>query len=147
MKSKECSGCGNSLDAHNDGIELWGSWFCSSCFIGNATKLHKELTADDIKLLRQIGRELAGFLPPELLEMVIIGFLKRAQGLKDSALRLEVSRCIGEIQRLTAFATFQQIMKLLKVWQGTFEDFVQNQEAEIRDKIKKLTDLEPEGGT
>ena len=141
MPDKACSACGASLDAHNDGLELWGSWFCSSCFIGNATRLRKELTEDDIKLLRQIGRELAGFLPPELLEMVLVGFHKRTKG-QDTPAPLEVSRCVGEIQRLTAFATFQQIMKLLKTWQGSFTELIESQEAEIREKIKRLTDFD-----
>lgn len=139
---KKCSGCGNTLDDHNAGVELWGSWFCSGCFIGNATKLHKELTPEDVALLRTIGKELAGFLPADLLEMILIGFYRRSSGKKDVPEAIELSRCVGELQRLTAFACFRQVLNLLKTWQGTFTEFVEQQEAEIREKVKKLTDLE-----
>ena len=142
QQPKNCAGCGNPLDAHNEGIELWGSWFCSKCFLSNAAKTHRELTDDDIVLIRQIGKELAGFLPPDLLEMVLVGFHKRTTGTDKRPSEAELSRCISEIQRLTAFATFRQILNLLKTWEHSFTEFVQNQEAELREKVKRLTDLE-----
>jgi hypothetical protein len=139
---RECSGCGNPLDAHNEGIELWGSWFCSACFIGHSAKLHKELTADDIALLKTIGRELSGFLPPDVLEMVLVGFYKRATGNPAPPPAAELARCVGEIQRLAAFSTFRKVLNLLKTWHGTFTEFVEQQEAEIRESVKRLTELE-----
>lgn len=129
------------MDAHNEGIELWGSTFCSACFIANAAKTHREFTAEDVALLRRMGKELAGFLPPDLLEMILVGFHKRSKDL-DRPPEDELSRCIGEIQRLTAFATFRQILSLMKTWQTSVNEIVENQEAEIREKIKRLTDLE-----
>lgn len=141
-KQPKCAGCGNALDAHNEGIELWGSTFCSTCFITNASKTHREFTADDIEILRRLGKELAGFLPPDLLEMILVGFHKRATGKAERPPEEELSRCVGEIQRLTAFATFRQILNLMKTWQSSVNELVENQESEIRDKIKRLTDLE-----
>lgn len=141
-KQPNCAGCGDPLDAHNEAIELWGSWFCSNCFFKSAVKSHKELTDDDIALIRRIGKELAGFLPPDLIEMVLVGFHKRTTGTDKRPPEAELSRCISEIQRLTAFATFRQVLNLLKTWQHSFTEFVENQEAELREKVKRLTDLE-----
>lgn len=140
-KQPKCSACGNPLDAHNEGIELWGSTFCSICFITNASKTNREFTPEDVIILRKMGKELAGFLPPDLLEMILVGFHKRSKGL-DRPAEEELSRCVGEIQRLTAFATFRQVLNLMKTWQSSVNDLVENQEAEIRDKIKRLTELE-----
>lgn len=141
---KKCSGCEAPLEARNEGVELWGAWFCSACFIANAAKTHRELTPDDVAMLRRIGRELAGFLPQDLLDMVLAGFAKRvlAAGKLEGA---ELARAVGEVQRLAAFACFRQIMNLLKNWQGEFNAFVDGQEAEIRDKIRRLTDFEGDG--
>lgn len=141
-QDKKCSACGNPLDAHNEGIELWGSVFCSNCFISNAAKTHREFTKDDVEILRRLGKELAGFLPPDLLEMILVGFHKRSTGSQGRPPEDELTRCIGEIQRITAFATFRQVLNLMKTWQSSVNDLVENQEAEIRDKIKRLTDLE-----
>ena len=138
-EAKKCSACDVALDSRSDGVELWGTWFCSGCFISNSSKTHKELTPDDIVLLRRIGRELAGFLPQDLLEMILVGFYKRS---RDGLQPGELARCVGEIQRLSAFACFRQIMNLLKNWQGEFNSFVEGQEAEIRDKIRRLTDFD-----
>jgi hypothetical protein len=142
VKQPKCSGCDASLDAHNEGIELWGSRFCAKCFITNAAKTHRDFTPDDLIILRRMGKELAGFLPPDLLEMIVVGFYKRSTGTDGRPPEEEVSRCVGEIQRLTAFATFRQILNLMKTWQSSVNELVENQEAEIRDKIKRLTDLE-----
>lgn len=136
---KNCSACDAPLEARNEGVELWGAWFCSACFIGNAAKTHKELSPDDIQLLRRIGRELAGFLPQDLLEMILVGFHSRTRDKLDPG---ELARCVGEVQRLSAFACFRQIMNLLKNWQSEFNSFVDGQEAEIREKIRRLTDFE-----
>jgi hypothetical protein len=89
-----------------------------------------------------MGKELAGFLPPDLLEMILVGSYKRSTGKNERPPEEELSRCIGEIQRLTAFATFRQILNLMKTWQSSVNEIVENQEAEIREKIKHLTDLE-----
>lgn len=138
---KKCSACDAPLEARNEGVELWGSWFCSACFISNAAKTHRELTPDDIAALHRIGRELAGFLPQDLLEMVMTGYGKRvlAAGQVQPG---ELARCVGEVQRLAAFACFRQIMNLLKNWQSEFNGFVDGQEADIREKIRRLTDFE-----
>lgn len=141
-KQPKCAACGNSLDAHNEGIELWGVTYCSTCFITNAAKTHRDFTPEDLVILRRMGKELAGFLPPDLLEMILVGFYKRASTSTTRPPEDEISRCVGEIQRLTAFATFRQILNLMKTWQSSVNELVENQEAEIRDKIKRLTDLE-----
>lgn len=137
---QKCSGCGAPLDAHNEGVELWGSRFCSTCFIANSSKLHKELTEEDKVLLRTIGRELSGYLPPELLEMVALGFYRRVTGRADAPAPAELERFCGEIQRLSAFSTMRKILNLLKTWKEGFDEFVEQQETEIREVVKRLTE-------
>ncbi len=139
--SRTCSACGNSLDAH-EGVELWGSWFCSKCFVGQATDFGRELKPEEVARLRRLGRELSGFLPPDILEMLLIGFYKRASGSKKPPDRQEVARAVGELQRITATACFRQILNLLKTWDETFGKFVEEQETDIREKVRRLTDLE-----
>ncbi len=102
----------------------------------------KEIRHKILAVTATIGKELAGFLPPDLLEMVLVGFHKRTTGTDKRPSEAELSRCISEIQRLTAFATFRQILNLLKTWQHSFTEFVENQESELREKVKRLTDLE-----
>ena len=140
-ESRTCSACGDQLDS-SEGVELWGSWFCSKCFVGQATDFGRELKPEELARLRRLGRELAGFLPPDILEMILTGFYKRASGSKKAPDRLELARAVGELQRVTATACFRQILSLLKTWEEMFGKFVHEQEADIREKVRRLTDLE-----
>lgn len=139
--SRTCSACGNHLDVA-EGVELWGAWFCSKCFVGQATDFGRELKPEELVRLRRLGRELTGFLPPDLLEMILIGFYKRASGSKKTPDRAELARAVGELQRITATACFRQILNLLKTWDEMFGKFVSEQETDIREKVRRLTDLE-----
>ena len=141
---RTCSACGNELDSH-EGVELWGAWFCSKCFVGQATDFGRELKPEELARLRRLGRELSGFLPPDLLEMLLTGFYKRASGSKKPPDRQELARAVGELQRITATACFRQILNLLKTWEEMFGKFVQEQEVDIREKVRRLTDLEGSG--
>jgi hypothetical protein len=138
---RTCSACGDQLDEH-EGVELWGSWFCSKCFVGQAGDFGRELKPEELARLRRLGRELSGFLPPDLLEMILVGFYKRASGSKKAPDKQEVARAVGELQRITATACFRQILNLLKTWEEMFGKFVAEQEGEIREKVRRLTDLE-----
>lgn len=73
--------------------------------------------------------------------MVLVGFHNRSKDQKDVPPG-ELARCVGEIQRLAAFSTFRQILNLLRTWHTMFTEFVDQQEAEIRDKVKRLTESE-----
>ena len=143
MKSdvRTCSACGSSLD-EAEGVELWGSWFCSKCFVGQASDFGRDLKPEELARLRRLGRELAGFLPPDLVEMILVGFYRRASGSKKKPDKQEVARAVGELQRVTAAACFRQIHGLLKTWEEMFGKFVEEQQTEIRDKLRKLTDLD-----
>jgi len=136
-----CSACGLELDDAREGVELWGAWFCSKCFVGQATDFGRELKPEELARLRRLGRELSGFLPPDILEMVLVGFYKRASKSKQGPDRNELSRAVGELQRITATACFRQILNLLKTWEDMFGKFVQEQENDIRDKVRRLTGL------
>ncbi len=138
---RTCSACNSELDSA-EGVELWGTWFCSKCFVGQATDYGRELKPEELARLRRLGRELTGFLPPDILEMILTGFYKRASGSKKSPDKAELARAVGELQRVTATACFRQILNLLKTWEDMFGKFVQEQEGEIREKVRRLTDLE-----
>ncbi|HZE97376.1 MAG TPA: hypothetical protein VE981_10150 [Planctomycetota bacterium] len=138
---RTCSACSVELDVA-EGVELWGSWFCSKCFVGQAGDFGRELKPEELARLRRLGRELSGFLPPDILEMILTGFYKRAAGTKKPPDKNELSRAVGELQRVTATACFRQILNLLKTWEDMFGKFVQEQETEIREKVRHLTDLE-----
>ncbi len=138
---RPCSACGVELDAR-EGVELWGSWFCSKCFVGQASDFGRPLKPEELARLRRLGGELAGFLPPDLLEMILVGFHKRTTKSKKKPDPAEVSRAVGELQRITATACFRQILNLLKTWDEMFGKFVQEQENEVREKVRRLTDLD-----
>jgi len=142
MADKACSACAAPLEGKEDGIELWGSWFCSKCFISHSASTHRELRPEDIELLRRIGKEMAGLLPPDLVEMILVGYFQRATNSKSMPPKEELARCVGEIQRITAFACFRRVLNLLKTWQESFNEFVESQERDIRDTTKRLTELE-----
>jgi len=140
QERRTCSACNADLDSH-EGVELWGSWFCSKCFVGQASDFGRELKPEEIARLRRLGRELTGFLPPDILEMILVGFYRRATRSKKAPDKLELARTVGELQRVTATACFRQILNLLKTWEDVFGKFVQEQETEIRDKVRELSDL------
>lgn len=139
--TRTCGACSVELEAH-EGVDLWGAWFCSKCFVGQAGAFGRDLKPEDLARLRRLGRELAGFLPPDILEMILSGFYKRASKSKKPPDREELSRAVGELQRVTATACFRQILNLLKTWEDMFGKFVQEQETEIREKTRRLVDLD-----
>ena len=136
-----CSACSRELDDAREGVELWGAGFCSKCFVGQATDFGRQLKPEELARLRRHGRELSGFLPPDILEMVLVGFYKRASKSKQAPDRDELARAVGELQRITATACFRQILNLLKTWEDMFGKFVQEQENDIREKVRRLTGL------
>lgn len=138
---RTCSGCGNGL-ADSEGVKLWDTWFCSLCFISHSAKLHREMRPEDIIALRTMGRELAGYLPPEVVEMVAIGFYRRVTGRQDEPPADELARFVGEIQRLNVLSTMRKVTNLMKTWQDSFTEFVEQSEAEVRETVKRLTDFE-----
>ena len=138
---RTCSACSAELDSH-EGVELWGSWFCSKCFVGQASDFGRELKPEELARLRRLGRELTGFLPPDILEMILVGFYRRATKSKKTPDRQELSRTVGELQRVTATACFRQILNLLKTWDEVFGKFVDEQQADIREKVRRLTELD-----
>lgn len=142
MERTKCAGCGKEMDPKSEGIELWNSWFCSMCFIGRAQSLHREIKPEDIALLKMLAKELSGLMPADLLEMILVGYWRRTTGRTDAPPREETLRAAGELQRLTAFANFAATLRLLKSWHSIFNEFVEDQEREIREKIKRLTDGE-----
>lgn len=142
MAERVCAACSAHFDDKHGGLESFGLWYCSECFIKNAMKHGKKLAPEELAALRRMGKELAGLLPGDLLEMILVGFSKRLTGKDERPDEEELARVVGEIQRLTAFSMFRQVLSLLKTWHGMFTEFVDGQETEIRDKIKRLTDLE-----
>ena len=138
---QKCSGCQKTLD-EKEGIQVWKSHLCPTCFIDNAGKYHKPLTPDQIAMLKLMGRQLAGHLPTDFLEIIVVGFWRRATGRNDTPPAEEMALVIGEIQRLAAFSNLSKTMNLLKNWQGLFNEFIEEQEEEIRSTIKRMTDGE-----
>lgn len=142
MERTKCSACGKEIDPRNEGIEAFGVWYCSMCFIGRAQSLHREMKPEDIELLKVIAKELSGLMPADLLEMILVGYWRRTTGRTDAPPREETVRTAAELQRLTAFANSAATLRLLKTWRDIFNDFVDDSEREIREKIKRLTDGE-----
>ncbi|MGI0147906.1 MAG: hypothetical protein ACREDF_00030 [Thermoplasmata archaeon] len=136
----KCSACGKEVTGRVDGIDIWDLWYCSECFIGQARGLHRELRPEDLEMLRNFAREMAGLLPPDLVRMILVGFWRRASGGTTPPPEEELERTIGEVQRITALSCFKQVLNLLKTWSDTFSEFVRSQEDEIREKVKRLTD-------
>jgi len=137
---QKCSGCQKTLD-EKEGIQVWKSHLCATCFIDNAAKYHQPLTPDQVAMLKVMGRQMAGHLPPDFLEIIIVGFWRRSTGRTDTPSAEELALVIGEIQRLAAFSNLTKTMSLLKNWQTIFNEFIEEQEEEIRSTIKRLTDV------
>jgi hypothetical protein len=137
---RTCSGCGNPL-AEKEGVEALGIRACATCFIQDAGRFHRTLKPEEIELLKTIGREAAGFMPPELVRIILVGFYQRGTGGQMPPPE-ELARCIGEIQRLALFATTAKTMNLLKTWQDMFNEFVDSSQVEMRESIKRLTDVD-----
>lgn len=134
----KCTACGKAIDSEKDGVKLWETWFCSLCFMSRSQDFNREIRPEEVELLKMIGRELSGLLPPDLVEMVLVSYWKRTAGQpfppKDETLRV-----VGELQRLAAFAVFRRMLSLLKTWQDTFNEFIEQQQQEIQENVKKLT--------
>ena len=134
-----CSACGKEIDP-KDGLRTWDTWFCSFCFIAESQKLHKELKPEDIELLKLIGRELAGLMPTELVEMILTGYARRVTGKIEPPAREETLRVVGEMQRLAFISFSRKMLSVLQTLSDLFKDFVESQEREIKDTIRKLTE-------
>ena len=95
-ESRVCGACSVELE-EAEGVELWGAWFCSKCFVGQAGDVGRQLKPEELARLRRLGRELSGFLPPDILEMILTGFYKRAAKSKKAPDREELARAVGEL--------------------------------------------------
>lgn len=142
MARTKCSGCAKEMDPQNEGIEAFGLWYCSMCFIGRAQSLHREIKPEDIELLKILAKELSGLMPADLLEMILVGYWRRTTGRTDAPPREETVRAAAELQRLTALANSAATLRLLKTWRDIFDSFVEDSEREIRERVKKLTEGE-----
>lgn len=137
---RTCAGCQKPVE-ENEGLEAFGRRFCSTCFIAESSKFHRPLRPEDLVLLQTIGREAAGYLPPDLLRIIAVGFWRRSMGRpNDYPPEEELALFVGEVQRLAAFSNATRVMNLLQTWQGEFTGFVESQIAEIRETVKRLTE-------
>lgn len=136
---RACAGCHKQVEA-NEGLEAFGRRFCSTCFIAEASKFHRPLRPEDIELLKTIGREAAGYLPPDLLRIIAVGFWRNSTGRTDYPPEEALTLFVGEVQRLAAFANSTRVMSLLQTLQGSVTEFVETQITEIRDTIKRLAE-------
>lgn len=139
--AQACPGCTKPIEP-SEGIDAFGRRFCSTCFIAESGKFHRPLRPEDLELLKSIGREAAGYLPPDLLRIIAVGFWRRSTGRTDYPPEQDLTLFVGEIQRLAALSNATRVMNLLQTWQGSFAEFVDAQMAEIRDTVKRLTDGE-----
>jgi hypothetical protein len=135
----KCSACGKPVDPAREGVELWGAWFCPMCFLSQSRSLHRELTPGDADLMRAIGAELSGLLPPEVFEMILTGFHRRATGGQDPPPREALLFTMAELQRLYAINNFQREIKLLRTWNDMFSEFLEARQREIQETVRRLT--------
>lgn len=134
----KCAGCEKEF-AEKDGVKLWETWFCTACFMTRSQDFNRELGPGDIELLKIIGRELSGLLPPDMVEIILAGYWRRTTGQTTGPPKDETMRVVGELQRLAAFAVFRRMISLLTTWQQTFNEFIDGQVDEIRQNVEKLT--------
>lgn len=139
--SRRCSGCQKAL-AEGEGVSQWDTWFCSLCFIGHAAKLHAELTPEQKALLKIIGKEAAGLLPPDLLEIIAVGFYRRITGRRDEPPAEDLELFVGSVQRLAALSMFAREMNLTETWRGMFNSFAEERMEDIRQRIRRMTEVE-----
>lgn len=135
----KCAACGKDGISEKDAVKLWETWFCTSCFMTRSQDFNRELGPEDVEMLKIIGRELSGLLPPDLVEIVLAGYWRRTTGQTGGPPKEETMRVVGELQRLAAFAVFRRMLSLLKTWQDIFNEFIEQQEQEIRQNVEKLT--------
>jgi hypothetical protein len=142
MSTLKCSACNKEFDQTREGVELWNAWFCSMCFLGQAQNLHREIRPEDIEVFRTVARELAGYLPSGVFEMILVGFYHKATGKNDPPPREALVYSVAELQRLFALNNFQRELKILQTWQDMFTEFTEGRQRDIQDMVKKLTDPE-----
>jgi hypothetical protein len=128
--------------SEGEGVSQWDTWFCSLCFIGHAARLHRELSPEQLGLLKVIGKQAAGLMPPDLVELIAVGFYRRITGKKDEPPEDQLALFVGEIQRLAALSMFSREMNLLETWKGMFVTFTEERMEEIRVSIRRMTEGE-----
>jgi len=135
----KCSACGKEFE-ERDGIQLWDAWSCGECFIRQAVQFRKELKPEDVELMRLIARELSGLMPTELLSMIILGYARNIGS--PQAPEGETLRVVGEIQRLGYISFARKSLSTLQKLSALFQEFVESQEREVKDTVKRLTEGE-----
>ena len=76
-----------------------------------------------------------------LSRLVWVSANRRSQ-IRSPSRMLSPRTCGASSSWITATACFRQILNLLKTWEDMFGKFVQEQETEIRDKVRRLTELD-----
>jgi len=132
----KCAACGKEFE-EKDGLKLWDTWSCGECFIRQAAEFRKELRPEDVELMRLIARELSGIMPTELVRMIVQGYARNLGVAAPS--HDETLRAVGEIQRLGYISFARKSLSTLQKLSALFQEFVETQERELRETVKRLT--------
>lgn len=139
-----CSQCGRDV-AIQESFDLGtGKRLCPDCFIARAQS-RRSVSGEDLRRLRKaVKEELAGLLPRDALrDMVSEGYrriLTRQGELDDVAGWL-----VNEIERMAGLALCRRQLEILQALRDAIDHGLEEQEADVRDQIKRLADLGTRG--
>jgi len=132
----QCAKCGAAI-SHETSFETGSKKLCMNCFLELAQSF-KPLSSEDSKRLKKaVKEEMAGVLPRDAIKEYI------EDGLQAILVKREdydevTNRVMNQIDRAAGLTMCQEVLSVIMALKKTLEE----QETEIRSKIKRLGDLQ-----
>ena len=128
----KCAKCGHDLAEE----QALPGGYCRTCFFEIARE-RKSLTPEERKrLMRAVKEEMAGVLPREALRGILEECCQAMLMGKEDADEV-LNRTLSRLDQLAGLSMCEEILGVL----GALQTVLREQEALIRDKVKKLADL------
>lgn len=131
----QCAKCGNEIDP-SQAFDVGPKKYCTACFMEMAQSI-KPMSSDERQRLKKlVQQEMAGVLPREALREAIEdgwGSILKGADFDD-----EVNRLLNRIDQQAGLHMCQEVLTVILTLQKTLRE----QEAELREKIRRLADLQ-----
>lgn len=130
-----CRKCSRSL-AEDEALDGPDGRYCAACFCELA-RSPKKLSPDErARLKKAVKEEMAGVLPREALREILDECIKSVLIAKEDYDEVE-NRTLNKIEQAAGLTMCEEILGVIGALQATLRE----QEATIREKIKKLSGL------
>ena len=131
-----CDTCLKPIE-REEALEIGSKSYCSGCFYKVAEPFRGNLTPEQRRILKEvIGQEMEGILPRGLLKDVVADGFNRIVSEKADP-EEEINHIVNRVEQICGLSMSREVLSVIEALKTTLDQ----QEEELRDKIRKLAKL------